>query len=282
MVKVLKAGLYTTIQDLGRYGYQEYGVPYSGVMDAYSASMANILLGNNENTAVMEITMSGPTLEFNCHTSICISGADLSPKLNKTPIKINNPIPVKSGDIVSFGKHISGFRCYLAVTGGFKTEKMMNSHSMYQGITKQPLLFKNQELIIDATLKDFDKKHAAIKINTSHFKTKELEVFKGPEFDKLSKAQQDLLFSQHFTIAKENNRMAYQLLEPLENSLEAIITSLVLPGTIQLTPSGKLIILMRDCQTTGGYPRVLQLKGASINILSQKFTGDSIRLTLKE
>ena len=282
MVKVLKAGFYSTIQDLGRLGYQEYGVPYSGVMDTYSASMANILLGNDKNATIMEITMTGPTLEFSCDTGICISGAEISPKLNENPIKLNKPIPVKSGDILSFGKLIYGFRSYLAILGGFKTEKVMNSYSMYQGITKQAMLFKNNDLLIDASLKDFNKKHAAIKIRGTHFTTKLLDVFKGPEFQKLSKGQQDSLFSQPFTIAKENNRMAYQLAEPLENHLEPIITSSVLPGTIQLTPSGKLIILMRDCQTTGGYPRVLQLKESSINILAQKFTGDSIHFDLKQ
>ncbi|AUP77580.1 5-oxoprolinase subunit C family protein [Flavivirga eckloniae] len=280
MVKVLKSGLYSTIQDLGRYSYQEYGVPYSGAMDAYAASLANMLLGNDKNAAVMEITMMGPTLEFNCDTGICISGANLSPKLNEKPITLNQPTSVKRGDKLSFGKLIFGFRSYIAVSGGFKTEKVMNSYSMYQGITEQSTVLKNSDLLIDASSKSFDTKHAGVKISDSHFSTKHIEVFKGPEFDKLSKAQQDLLFSQHFTIAKENNRMAYQLVEPLENSLEPIITSSVLPGTIQLTPSGKLIVLMRDCQTTGGYPRILQLKESSINILAQKFTGNSIQFSI--
>ncbi|MDO5981489.1 biotin-dependent carboxyltransferase family protein [Flavivirga spongiicola] len=281
MIKVLKTGLYSTIQDSGRHGYQDYGVPYSGVMDAYSGSMANVLLGNNEDAAVIEMTMTGPTLEFNCDTSICISGADISPELNEIPIKLNKPVQVKSGDIVSFGKLISGFRSYLAVLGGFKTENVMNSYSMYQGVTKQSRLSKNNELLVNAPLKDFTMKHAVIKVRDRHFTTKHIEVFKGPEFQKLSKVQQDSLFATSFTISKKNNRMAYQLEESLGNDLEPIITSSVLPGTVQLTPSGKLIILMRDCQTTGGYPRVLQLKETAINILAQKFTGGTIHFNLK-
>ncbi|GAA3611720.1 biotin-dependent carboxyltransferase family protein [Flavivirga amylovorans] len=277
MVKVLKTGLFSTIQDLGRHGYQDYGVPYSGVMDMYSASVANVLLGNDEYAAVLEITMTGPTLEFGCDTSICVSGANISPKINDTLIKLNKPISVKNGDIISFGNLVWGFRAYLAVLGGFKTENVMNSYSMYQGVTKQSMLFKNDTLLIDVPLKDFARKHATIKIRETHFTTEYIEVFRGPEFEKLSKGQQDSLFEQGFTISKENNRMAYQLEEPLMNDLEPIITSSVLPGTVQLTPSGKLIILMRDCQTTGGYPRVLQLKETSINILSQKFTGNPIR-----
>ncbi|MDD7887331.1 biotin-dependent carboxyltransferase family protein [Flavivirga sp. 57AJ16] len=281
MIRVLKAGLYTTIQDLGRYGYRDYGVPYSGVMDAYSGSMANVLLGNRAHAAVIEMTMTGPILEWHCDTSICISGADISPKLNDIPIELNKPVQVKSGDIVSFGKLISGFRSYLAVLGGFKTENIMHSYSMYQGVTKQSKLFKNDELLIDVPLKGFAVKHAAIKIKETHFITKHIEVFKGPEFQRLSKAQQGLLFAKGFTVSKKNNRMAYQMEESLENDLEPIITSAVLPGTVQLTPSGKLIILMRDCQTTGGYPRVLQLKETSINILAQKFTGDLVYFKLR-
>ena len=277
MLKVIKSGFYSTIQDFGRRGYQEYGVPYSGVMDEYSASVANILLGNKEHATVMEITMMGPTLEFQCDSIICISGADMSPKLNDNPIRLNKAIAVKKGNILFFGKLNYGFRAYLAVLGGFKTEKVMNSRSMYQGITKHIEVAKKDELLIDASAKGFEKRHATIKLNKTHFNSETIEVLKGPEFEMLSIMQQESLFSKKFTVSKDNNRMAYQLTETLSNNLDPIITSSVLPGTVQLTPSGKLIILMRDCQTTGGYPRVLQLKESSINVLAQKFTGSKIR-----
>ena len=277
MVKVIKTGFYSTIQDLGRHGFQEFGVPYSGVMDSYSALMANALLKNEENAAVMELTMTGPTLEFCCDSVICISGADMSPKINNNKIDLNRAVFVKSGDILSFGQLRNGFRSYLAVSGGFKIENVMNSSSMYKDITKHARVLKNDSLEIDVFIKGFDNKHAGIRINQTHFSSEIIEVFKGPEFDKLSKNQQNSLFAQGFTVSKENNRMAYQLLETIDNNLEPIITSSVLPGTVQLTPSGKLIILMRDCQTTGGYPRVLQLKVSAINMLSQKFTGNKIQ-----
>tara|TARA_R110002050_G_scaffold261556_1_gene401722 strand:- start:259689 stop:260534 length:846 start_codon:yes stop_codon:yes gene_type:complete len=280
MVKVLKAGFYSTIQDLGRFGYQEFGVPYSGVMDVISASMANSVLGNDVNLAVLEVTMTGPVLQFFKDTSICISGADMSPQLNKLPIKLNKAIPIKTGDIVSFGKLSKGFRCYLAVLGGFKTEKVMQSQSMYKGITEQFVLFKDDELGLEETITVVDSGYASIKMNASHFDSQVIDVFKGPEFDLLSEGQQKELFLKAYSISKDNNRMAYQLEAVLKNELKPIITSAVLPGTVQLTPSGKLIVLMRDCQTTGGYPRVLQLKESAINVLSQKFTGQSILFRL--
>ncbi len=280
MVKVIKTGFYTSIQDLGRKGFQKYGVPVSGAMDHYSAKLANALLDNDESEAILEITMTGPTLQFTYETIICISGADISPMLNNRPIKLNTVVNIKKNDSVSFGKLNYGFRCYLAVYGGFQTDIVMNSRSMYKDITPQIVLTENTELSVLEYTNIKIKSNASIKVDTNHFTSKEIEVYKGPEFDLLTKKQQELLLSEEFTISKDNNRMAYQLLELLKNTLKPIITSLVLPGTVQLTPSGKLIVLMRDCQTSGGYPRVLQLKESSINMLSQKFTGNSIHFNL--
>lgn len=280
MVKVIKSAFYTTIQDLGRMGYQKFGVPISGVMDLYSAQLANALLGNDKKNALLEITMTGPELQFNQDTFICITGAQINPKLNQIAIRQNHSIRIKAGDVLSFGKTKLGFRAYLAISGGFKTEMVMNSRSMYNNITKQFKIDCGDELHIETNPINLEQTHAAIKVNENHFSSNEIKVFKGPEFSKLSNKQQGMLFQQYFTISKDNSRMAYQLNELVENNLKPIITSLVLPGTVQLTPSGKLIILMRDCQTTGGYPRVLQLSESSINVLAQKFTGNHIRFIL--
>lgn len=280
MIKVLNPGFYSTIQDFGRLGFQEFGVPYSGVMDKKAATLANVLLGNNENDAVLEMTMTGAKLKFEIDACIAISGADMSAKLNESAIPLNKMILVKPNDVLSFGKLNYGFRCYLAVLGGFNTETVMKSRSMYQNITKQVKLQKNDELQTSTSNVSSKKHHASIKFNSTYINSSDIEVFKGPEFDFLSKDQQNKLFSKPFTISKDNNRMAYQLEETFQNDLKPIITSAVLPGTVQLTPSGKLIILMRDCQTTGGYPRVLQLKESSLDILAQKFTGKEIYFKL--
>lgn len=280
MVKVIKPGFFTTIQDLGRFGFQDYGVPISGSMDQYSAQFANALLNNDKNDAVLEITMSGPTLHFDCHTIICISGADLSPTLNGKAIKLNTIITIKPNDVISFGKLNSGFRSYLAVKDGFQSEIKLNSRSMYKNVTSKYKIELNDVLQINEILSIESSKYASLKFNTILFDINYLEVFKGPEFELLTPNQKQKLFDQEFTISNLNDRMAYQLEEPFENSLTPIITSLVLPGTVQLTPSGNLIVLMRDCQTTGGYPRILQLKETSINCLGQKFKGQKIRFQL--
>ena len=280
MVKVLKPGFYSTIQDFGRMGYQQYGVPYSGVMDRFSASIVNSLLGNNENAAVIEMTMTGATFQFDTETLICISGANMYPKLNDSEILNDKVVKVNKYDVLSFGKLESGFRCYLGVLGGFETEIIMDSRSMYNGITSKHILKKGELLKYSESSIKNRKQNARLRINHSYLNTSSIEVFKGPEFDLLSKEQQEILIVNSFSISKNNNRMAYQLVETLENNLDSIITSAVLPGTVQLTPSGKLIVLMRDCQTTGGYPRVLQLKESSINVMSQKYAGQTCNFKL--
>jgi len=188
---------------------------------------------------------------------------------------------VSKGDVLSFGKPISGFRAYLAVFGGFQSDKVLSSRSMYQGITEVSNIKKGDELLIEPK-NHKDKTYAAIKKKTDYLNEKVVSVYKGPEFHLLNDKQIKMLFKQEFTISKDNNRMAYQLDELITNNLDGIITSLVMPGTVQLTPSGKLIVLMRDCQTTGGYPRILQLSDNSINTLAQKMTGQKITLQLLE
>ena len=120
-----------------------------------------------------------------------------------------------------------------------------------------------------------------IKID-SYFLEKVLEVSKGPEYDLLNDKQLEKIFGNDFSIAKENNRMAYQLAEAIQGHAKSMLTSATIPGTVQFTPSGKLIILMKDGQTTGGYPRILQLSDKAISILSQKKFGDMVSFKLFE
>lgn len=282
MVEVLSSGFFTSVQDLGRFEHQDYGVPIGGAMDIYSAKIANAIVGNNDSDAVLEITMTGPTLKFHHSTAIALSGADISPQINSTKVLINTPINIAKGDVLSFNRMQYGFRAYLAVSGGFQTPTLLGSRSYYKPITERFKVERHDHLDILSINHPISPSFASVKINNSHFEDNGIEVFKGPEFDQLSTDQLDQLVSQKFCIAKENSRMAYQLEELIHNTLDPIITSLVLPGTVQLTPSGQLIVLMRDCQTTGGYPRILQLKDSAINKLSQKFTGQQIEFKLTE
>ena len=279
---VISSGLQTTIQDLGRKEFRSYGVPISGAMDKYSAILANKLLNNEEGLPVMEMVIIGPKIMFEDNTSIVITGADMSPKLNGKPIESNLVYEVKISDVLSFGKLIFGSRTYLGVKGGFFTEKKLNSYSYYKGITKKSIVEKADRLKIGYHPSEFDFTSSRIKVKKHHFNTNALEVTKGPEFSRLSKKQREFLFSKIFEIDSLNNRMGYQLKnEFIKIDKNEIITSSVIPGTVQLTSSGKLIILMRDCPTTGGYPRILQLTDISINQLAQKKTGDKFKFKLE-
>lgn len=281
MIKVLKSGFYSTIQDLGRFGYREFGVPVSGAMDSYSSNFANSILNNEKGASVLEMTMIGVELKFLEPTVIAITGANMNPMLNGESIDMFNSVLVQANDILSLGNAQSGFRTYIAVKGGFLTETVLGSRSMAKEVTDVSKISKGDCLLISQYLSSVETKNAKVRFYSSYFESPILKVTKGPEFSKLSLEQQELLCGQNFEVSKHNNRMAYQLLPLFHNSLDSILTVPVLPGTIQLTPSGQLIILMKDCQTSGGYPRVLQLTEESINILSQKFTGASVLMRLR-
>lgn len=277
MVKVLKVGLYGAVQDAGRNGFASIGVPISGVMDRYSFTIANSIVGNSLQEAVLEVVFGGMKLQFLEDTYICISGGDFSPKINGVAVTLNSRISIVKGAILSFGKVNYGVRCYIAVKGGFLTKKVMGSSSYYQNITESYRIKKNDILPIGSVNHFIKRTNASVKIAQSHFTNQELMCYLGPEFYLLNDTQKKKLFQQTFSISKDNNRMGYRLNETIKNTLVSILTSAVLPGTVQLTPSGKLIVLMRDSQVTGGYPRVLQLTERAINILSQKTTNDSFK-----
>ncbi|WP_343486177.1 biotin-dependent carboxyltransferase family protein [Allomuricauda sp. d1] len=278
MLKVLKPGFYTTLQDQGRFGHRNKGVPVSGVMDAYSAANANAMLENDPNDAVLEITMTGPVLEFTEETTICLTGALMSPELNGQSVNNLEIIQVKTGDVLSFGTLVKGLRTYLGIKGGFLLDEVLGSRSYYHPVTEHKCITENMQLAY-VPHPDFTPKLIQAKMD-NFLDEFILEATKGPEFDLLGKKEAGLPFSKEFTISKENNRMGYQLNEKLSVHTKSMLTSATLPGTVQLTPSGRIIILMKDGQTTGGYPRVLNLTPAAINILAQKRMGDKIKFAL--
>jgi len=281
MITVLNPGIYCTIQDLGRIGFAHIGVPISGAMDLHSASIGNQLLNNNKSAAVLEIPFGGCKLQFEAALTICLTGADFNPTIDGELRALNSVFKVPKGAILSFGSKKYGVRTYLCVLGGFDTETVLKSRSYYKGITASSYLQKGDTLSVGFNEPIKQKSHAKIKVDAQHFSANKISVTKGPEFYLLSKEQQEKLIIQIFTISNNNNRVGYQLEESLENSLKPILTSGVLPGTVQLTPSGKLIVLMRDCQVTGGYPRVLQLSDDAISKFGQKIAGDEVWFWLK-
>ncbi len=273
---ILTSGLHTSIQDMGRYGFRQYGIPISGAMDQDNARLANLLVNNPYNHPVIEITQIGPKILFHDQALIAIAGADLSPTINSEPIANNKALQIEANDILSFGKPKHGVRAYLAIHG-LQADKVLGSYSQYKGITEADQLMKEDTLSFDSYAST-DNQNGRIKLTITQLEF--IEVVPGIEFGLIPKKTMNQLLSTPLLI-KANNRMGYQLESPVDLSHNhTMITSPVVPGTTQLTPSGELLVLMRDGQVTGGYPRVFQLTEQSINQLAQKNTGDQICLKL--
>jgi len=280
MIKVLHAGIYNTVQDQGRPGYAKWGIPVSGVMDQYAARLANTLVRNQASDALIEITLGQGKFQFSERTDFCLTGGDYSPKLDEEVLETNRVYTAKKGAILTFGKRNYGAISYLAIPGGIRSEVVLESRSFSKGIT-QNRLEKGDELKILRKQTQSEQGYARIGMREEHYHSPTLSCFRGPEFDQLNEKQKQRLFAL-FTLSKDRNRVGYRLNESVENELKPILTSAVLPGTVQLTPSGKLIVLMRDCQVSGGYPRVLQLSENAISALSQKVAGEEVSFEITE
>ncbi len=278
MIKVIETGLYTSIQDLGRPDWHSLGIPYSGAMDAQSAQTANALLQNTPSAAVMEITMTGPILRFTKACWVAFSGAQMPIYLGQQELAQHQPHWIKETQEIRFGKLTQGLRLYMAIKGGFKTASVLGSRAMCKNVTPHFMVQKGMELDYETGTKDQGVYLKAQ--STTPLQAKEIKVYKGPEYMNLSKEQQENLENQEFQVSNLNNRMAYQLSPNIAPHEISQLTTPVLPGTVQLTPQGTLMVLMRDGQTTGGYPRVLQLSVKSINAMTQLKTGDSFHFKL--
>lgn len=280
-IKISKPGLYSSIQDLGRTAYLAFGVPIGGAMDRYAHKLANLYLQNEPRAATLEITLTGPELQFSRETQIVITGGDFSPKINGKPVPNSVVIPIKPQDQLSFGFATSGVRAYLGIKHGFQTPARLGSRGWTRGITPSFRLEQGMKLPYTPssppTGEDEVGRPHAIVAEEEINRDDPVGVFPGPEFNSLCRAEQESLIQGVFKIGSSGNRMGMQLEGHVKNRAESIITGPVLPGTVQLTPSGRLIVLMRDCQTTGGYPRVLQLTERGIDQMAQKAVGEEVR-----
>lgn len=275
-ITLISPGFYTSIQDKGRRGTAKYGVPQAGAMDAFSAGKANLLLNNDPNAALLEITYSGPKIRFNIAMSICISGAQFDVKCNDVQLENDKIHTINTGDQVDFGPLLAGFRAYLAFSGGIDAPVVLGSRSQFDGITSHFRLKKGDSLNIMGSGKVLNEPSARIKFNNTKISDNKIEVFAGAEYHLLNAVQKEQLLKTEYTLLPSSNRMSIQFKERVENALSGITTAATLPGTVQLTPQGGLVVLMRDCQVTGGYPRILQLSEMGVNTIAQQAPGKSI------
>ena len=276
-----KAGMLTTIQDAGRRKHQTFGVPVGGVMDKAAAHTANELVGNTTDSPVLEITLLGPTIHFNQTVQIAITGADLSPTINKKPIAYYQTITIKANDTLSFGRIVNGCRAYLAIRGIWQIPKWLDSYSAVhpnKEILPNSIIQKGSVLTILTSFFQQEIKLSPPSQPTS-FGPTPIKVLPGPEFEYFTKTQIAHFFSQPYTIANDSNRMGYRLKGnpiPLEKQ-SSMISSGIIPSTIQINNAGLPIVLMRDAQTVGGYPRIANVLEKDMNRLAQLKPQEQIR-----
>lgn len=294
-IKVLQPGMLATIQDLGRYGLQKFGVIVGGAMDANSLRIANLLVDNSENEGALEVTLFGTTLLFESDELIAITGGNLQPTIDGVKAPMWRPLLVRKGSVLKFGAAISGCRAYVSFSGGIKIPKAMGSKSTYIragiGGFKGRKMQKNDVFECNKRTKSGEAlfKHLQIKENplswAVHYtpfvtftKTQTIRFIKGSEYERFDNDSLKKFFSTPYTITTHADRMGYRLdgesislKDPFELLSEGVTF-----GTIQVPSNGQPIILMADRQTTGGYPKIGQVITADLPSLAQMQTNDQI------
>ncbi|MDG2371200.1 MAG: biotin-dependent carboxyltransferase family protein [Flavobacteriaceae bacterium] len=277
-VKIIDPGFYTSIQDNGRYGYRRLGFPVSGPMDKLSFTTANKLVGNFNNEPALESTFKGPKLLFSGPSWVAVSGATIPVLKNDRIIEINKPFFCDLGDVLELGPVIKGVRSYISFEGGIFKNKVFGSYSQYYPITKNATIKKGEKISLKSSTSLLKQTKYNFEINNLRF-DQQLEVFEGPYWKYLSNELKKIILNIEFKIGL-NDRMAYRLTGSLPKNKISTPSAPVLPGTVQLTPNGDLIIVMRDGQVTGGYPRILQLTEKSQSDLSQFTNGKLINFRI--
>ena len=286
-IRVIQPGALTTVQDLGRFGYQQYGVPVAGAMDPRSLKLANLLLGNAPGEAALEITVLGPELVFDETNYIALTGGDLGAVLDGKPLPRYRAVRAEAGQTLRFAGLKSGCRAYLAFAGGPDIPPVRGSRSTYMkaGIGG----YQGRKLEAGDGLKFRDPQPdlpfpERRRIGTDFIPQKlyELHVIPGPQDDHFTEEGLKTFFSEVYTVGAESDRMGCRLEGPaIEHKHGAdIISDGIAFGAVQVPSSGKPIIMAADRQTTGGYAKIATVISADFRFLGQLRAGDKVHFIL--
>lgn len=284
-LETLHGGAFTTIQDLGRRGYQRFGTPTAGAMDITSLRLANRLVQNDEGQACLEITFVGLRLVALRDLVIAITGGDLTPKVDGSPLPMWEMVPLRKNSEISFTAVRNGIRSYLAVVGGIQAAEIMGSKSTYiragiGGFEGRPLK-KGDRLRIGRQRSGFSLcrvKEAFIPRYGGKWKTR---VILGPQDDYFSERGIETFLSSEYTITPQSDRMGYRLQGPVIEHGKGtdIISDATCLGSVQVPGHGLPIILLADRQTTGGYPKIATALTVDVHDLGQAKPGDGIHFS---
>ncbi len=276
-IEVVRAGMFTTVQDLGRTGHRASGVPLSGAVDAFALRLANLLVGNPEHAAGLEFTLVGPELRFR-HAAVVAIGGAVAGELPRW-----RPFRVAAGDVLRCGPLREGCRGYLAVAGGIEVAPVLGSRSTYTraglGGWQGRALREGDVLPVPSVRREY-RDHWRIdeRILPRYSPSPEVRVLPGADAGEFDPDW----FRQAFRVSSQSDRMGLRLAgEPLGRAGRGErVSSPVAPGTVQVPPDGQPIVLLADAQTIGGYSQLAHVLTVDLPLVAQLRPGEQVRFRL--
>jgi biotin-dependent carboxylase-like uncharacterized protein len=282
---IVKPGLLTTVQDLGRYGHQEAGVPVAGPMDTFSHRVANQLVGNAPDAATLEVTLLGPEIIVDAATTMAIAGAQFEVTCGDRPVPMSASFQVQRGQRIKFGRIVQGARAYIAVAGGIQTSPVLGSRATHLvsrmgGFNGRALAAGDRVPIADEPTPRPLRKSAGLVLPSKGRAL--LRVMPGPQADWFEADALKTMDGVSFRISPQSNRMGYRLQGPPLVRLHdrELISEPLGIGAIQVPAAGEPILLMADRQTAGGYPKIGYVISADLPLAGQLAPGDFIEFNL--
>ena len=278
------SGFLTSIQDGGRYGYQDIGVSPSGPMDKRAFQTANILAGNSKDESAFEFTYMGPVILFESDNVIAITGADMSPTLDSVEIPMYQAVSVRRGQKLRFGMLKNGLRSYLAVSGGLDVPEVMGSRSTlirnhiggYNGRAIQ----KDDRILLRSPVAEIGKMNKRrLPPGNTDYESIELRVIRGPQDDRFTDAGIKTFFNGEYSVTNEADRMGCRLDGAvIEHKSDAnIISDGIAEGSVQVPGNGLPIVMLADRQSTGGYTKIATVITVDLPKMAQVKPGNKIR-----
>lgn len=286
MIELVRGGMLTTVQDLGRYGYQRFGMPVAGAMDAFSLRLANILVGNDPGEAALEATVLGPTIRFLSDAVFALAGGDFGPTLNGAPIEMHRACRAAAGDELRLPQARRGARAYVAIGGGLDLPLIMGSRSTclkakVGGLEGRTLKDGDRiGLRSPGTVpRNMERRIAPPDLPLSCEDGIRVRFTWGCQTDRFTLAGRLAFCRGEYVLSPDSDRMGYRLLGPGVETLPgagSVISDGVCFGSVQIT-DGRPIVMMADRQTTGGYPKIGCVIAADLPRLGQLKAGDRVR-----
>jgi KipI family sensor histidine kinase inhibitor len=280
-ITILRPGLFTTIQDAGRWGHQASGVPVSGPMDRVAHRVANALVGNDHHAALLEATLVGPEIRVETGALLAVTGGDLGARLDSEELPLHRAVRCRPGTVLRFSGRRSGTRAYIAFSGGITVPPLLGSRAThtYCGLGG----VEGRAIAAGDSLPLGDEKAVSpwrmIDVSSPSMPGgAKIRVLPGPQHEDFPSDALDVLQRTRFTVTSQSDRMGYRLVGGAIPRVEGreMISDATFAGALQVPPSGDPILLMSDRQTTGGYPQIATVISADLPIAGQLAPGDWI------